>query len=258
MSINTHSKFYFGYDVDQNNGSLDFSEGGGEIQATVPVGSYTMTEFAAEVQAALNQVGGQTYTVTVDRNNRRLTISAAGTFELLITTGTRIGTTVYTLAGFTGADLTGAITYTGNGASGSQYSTQFILQDFIPTTDFQRASEASVNRSVSGQVEVIQFGLEKFMEANFRWITDIAIGGGSPIRNRATGVADFRTFLQFLTTKAPFEFMVDENDSATFEKMILESSPGEREGIGYKLKELTNLGLPGFFESRVLKFRVVE
>lgn len=258
MALNTHSRFYFGFDIDSTNNAIDFDEGSGEIQATVSVGSYTITEFAAEIETALNAVGGQTYTVSLNRNTRKITISAGSNFSLLISSGSRSGSTAYTLAGFTGADLSGASSYTGDSKSGSEYTTQFKLQDYVPSSDFQRAANAVVNKSVSAQVEVVKFGTEKFIEANFRFLTDRTQGSGSPIRNRPTGVSDFRTFLQFMVTKAPFEFMPDENDQATFEKVILESTPSERDGIGYKLRELVNLGLPGFYESRTLKFRVVE
>ena len=257
MALLTHSKFYFNYEVDTTSNAIDFDEGGAEIQATVTTGSYTFTEYALQIQSALNQVGGQTYTVTIDRDTRLITITAPGTFALLITSGTRIGNGAFANMGYTGADLTGAATYQGNNASGSEYRTQFKLQSYIPSENFQRAAAAVLNTSISGKVEVIRFGTESFIEANFKYITDVSMPIGASIRNRATGVADFRTFWQFMITKAPFEFMKNEKDSATFEKIILESTPSERQGIGYKMNELTNTGLVGFFESRTLKFRVV-
>lgn len=257
MSLSTHSRFFFDYTVDATNNALDFDEGASELQATIAVGSYTFTEFAAAIATAMNNVGGQAYTVTANRSTRDITISAPGNFSLLITSGTRVATAIYTDAGFTGADLTGASTYTGNNTSGQGYTTQFILQDHIPSTDFQKAASGVVNKSANGNVEVVTFGTETFIQMNFKFINNYAQPTGGPIRNRATGVADFRTFMQFMITKQPFEYMADEDTVATFEKVILESTPESSDGIGYKLNELVDRGLPGYFESGILLLRVV-
>ncbi len=115
-----------------------------------------------------------------------------------------------------------------------------------------------MNKSASGAVEVVKFGDEQFIEGNFMFVTDQAQAAGAVIRNRATGVADFRTFAQHMATKAPFEYMADEDTPATFEKVILESWPGFRDGTGYRLREMTNKNLAGYFESGILRFRVVS
>jgi hypothetical protein len=39
---------------------------------------------------------------------------------------------------------------------------------------------------------------------------------------------------------------------------MLESTPEDAKGLKYKLKELYGQGLPGYFETGVLKFRVLE
>lgn len=254
--IFTHSKFFFGFDVDSTNNAIDFSEGGPEIQATLNTGSYTMTEFVTELQRALNDVGGLTYTVSVNRDTRIFTIAATGTFELLVSTGSRQGTNAYVTAGFTGADRTGAATYDGNSAAENEYVTQFHLQAFVDQTDNRQAAFASVNKSASGQVEVVKFGEERFYEMDFQFITDVAQPAASPIRNRPTGVADFRTFIQFMVTKAPFEFMPDEDTTSTFFKVILESTPASKDGVGYKLNELFTRGLTNYYNSGLIRLRI--
>ena len=91
MSLNTMIKFYFGHNVTSSNSKLDFQEGAGsELTATLNVGDYSLTEYATELQRALNDAGALTFTVTVARATRYVTIAATGAFTLLAATGTNI------------------------------------------------------------------------------------------------------------------------------------------------------------------------
>jgi hypothetical protein len=258
MSLTTHSQFYFGYEVDESNRSLDFSEGAAELQATVEIGSYSLTEFADAVEDALNEAGALTYTVSINRTTRILTVAAGSSFELLVSSGSRAASSVYALMGFTGSDRTGDDSYAGDAAAGSAYNTQFILQSYVPPEHFIQAASAVVNKSASGKVEVIKFGEEQFIEADFKFITSRSMPTGGMIRNSASGLTNFLTFMEFLITKAPLEFMPDENTPSTFYKVILESVPSFSDGTGFRLKELVDRGLPGFYETGVMKFRVVD
>lgn len=258
MSLTTHSKFYFGYEIDSDNLYLDFSEGGPELTAVIPVGSYSLETIADAVAGALTEAGGQTYSASVNRITRKITISAPGNFELLVSSGSHLGSSAYSVIGFTGADLTGDDNYLGNQGAGSEYTTQFILQSYIPASNYQQAADAVVNKAASGRVEVVTYGTEQFIEMDLKFVTDIAQDASSPIRQNLSGVAALRTFLQFLVTKAPVEFMADEDDESTFETLILESTPLDQKGTGYKMRELYDRGLPGYFETGVLKFRVTE
>ena len=257
MSLTTHSRFFFGYEITSANSALDFDEGGAELQATLNVGSFTFTEFAVEIKRAMDDVGGQSYTVAANRSTRTITISAAGNFALLITSGTRAGSSVYGDAGFTGADLTGTNTYEGNTTASDGYTTQFILQDHIASEDFEESVSEAINESASGKLEVVTFGDRNFIQMNFKFLTDKLHADGSVIRNRFTGIADFRTLIKFMRTKQPFEFMPDEDTVATFQKVLLETTPSSSKGTGFKLRELFDRGLPGYFDSGILKLRVI-
>lgn len=257
MSLTTHSKIYYGHTVDETNNAIDFKEGVPELNATLNTGEYTLEDYATEVERALNVAGALTYVVTVNRSTRRLTISAGAVFSLLISSGSRVGTTAFTMMGFTGADLTGLSSYTGNAASGSSFSTQFILQDHVPSSNFIRSIDATVNKAASGRVEVFRYGTERFIEFSLKFITNIVQPSGGPIRNSATGVADTLALMDYLVTKAPVEFMPDESAPGTFQNVFLESTPEDSKGVGYKLKELYDRGLPGYFETGVLRFRVL-
>jgi hypothetical protein len=257
MSLTTHSKIYYGHTVDSTNNAIDFNEGGPELNATLDTGEYTLEDFVTEVERALNEVGGQVYTVTVNRTTRLITISAPGTFSLLIASGSRVGTTAYTLVGFTGADLGPATSRTGDSPSGFEYVTQFILQSHVPSDKFIKSIDATVNKTASGRVEVFRYGTERFIEFNIKFATDISMPSGGPIRNNASGVSDLVALMDYLITKAPVEFMPDEDTPGTFQNVFLATTPEDSSGVGHKLKELYDRGLPGYFETGVLRFRVV-
>lgn len=256
--IDTHSKFFYGHTVDRNSRYLNFSEGGGELSAEIPVTSYTLSELAAAVANALNSTPGVTriYSVNVDRFNRTVTISADGTFELLVGTGSQSGASVFGLLGFTNSDRTGASIYEGDQQSGSEYKTQFKLQDYIDPENYQFLSDAIINQTATGAVEVVTFGNEIFIQFNLKYITNKP-GDGYVIRSNPNGLGDAISFLKSITSKQRFEFMPDEGDPNTFFKCILESTTASRDGIGYKLKELVNQNLRDYYETGTIKLRVV-
>lgn len=256
--LTTYSKFYFGYVINNDNYILNFDEGGPELVANLNPSEYTLTDFATEIERALNDVGALAYTVSVNRSTRQLTIAASGIFSLLASTGSGVGTSPFSLMGFSATDLTGSTTYTGTNASGSSYSPQFKMQSYIPSTLWQEAADSSVNKTSSGIVEVIKFGTIKFLQMQFKYINEFVQECHSPIREDLSALSNIETFLQYLTTRAPLEFMADENTPNTFETVILESSSSYRDGTGYKLNELYSQDLPGYFETEVLKFRVRE
>ncbi len=258
MSLTTHSKFIYGFEVDDTNLKIDFSEGGPELTATLGIGDYTLTTFAQELSSALNDAGALTYSVSVNRATRVLTISASSDFELLITSGSHLGTSAFGTAGFSGADLTGDDSYSGNVASGSEYATQFVVQSYVSPDDYQDSLFGTVNQAASGAIQVVSFGTLRFIEMDLKYVNNYDHGASDVIRNNPTGIAELRSLMQFLVLKAPVEFMPDEDAPNTYYSVILESTPDDTKGLKYKLKELYGKGLPGYFETGTLKFRVVE
>lgn len=258
MSLNTYSLFYYGHTVTELNRSIDFKEGGGEIQATLNIGEYSPTSYAAEWKRALDAAGGQTYTVTFDRLTRRLSATAANPFEFLVNSGSRKGSTAYTMGGFTGADLTGAATYTGDSPSGNQFEPQFYLQDYLAPEDNEDSVEERVNESAAGVIEVVKFGNRRFTEFNIEWATNKNPTGSSLIQVQADALNNLRNFLRYATTKAPIEFMPNKAAPATFHTLILESTKANKAGTGFKLVERKREKTPGYFDTELLTFRVVD
>jgi hypothetical protein len=257
MSLNTHSKFYFGFEVTSDALFIDFDEGGGEIAAELPIGAYTLTEFANVLATAMSDAGGQDYAVTVDRDTRKFTISAAAAFELLVFSGSHIGTTAFGLAGFSGADTGSATSHESTGGAGSVYTTQFVLQSYVAPEHYKNSTYGTVNKSASGKIEVVSYGIERFVQADIKYANDND-NGGSVIRFNPTGVSDLTTFMVFLTSKAPLEFIPDEDDPGTFISVVLESTADDAKGLKFKLKEMYGDGLPGYFSTGALTFRVLD
>lgn len=258
MSITTLSQFYFDFDVENESKFLDFDEGGGELTATIQLGSFTPTNIAIAIQTAMNAVGGLTYIVTFNRAARTFTISAGSAFDLLITSGTNASASIFATVGFTGADVTGLTTYDG-AVAGILYQPQFRLQSFVPSENMQKSIKATINESGDGtNLEVVKFGTLKLVTMNIKFITDKTQAASSPIEDNSSAVSEARAFLQFITQKKSVEFMVDRDAPTTFEKLILERTPLDSKGLGYKLNELLSMNLPQFFETGIIEFRKIE
>lgn len=256
MALSTHSVFYFGFVINSANNLLNFDEGGGELTATFNIDDYSTSEMVTEITRALNAAGGHTYSCSFNRVTRKFTISADGTFSLLISTGSQTTNSPFTLLGFTGADTASATSQVSNIEAGDVYFPQFILQDFVDKDNQQNFIDSTVHRSGAGDIQVVQFGREKFFEMNIRFITDKQTC--DPIRFNPTGVADAQRFMESITTKAKFEFMKDVDDRTTFDVVILESTPESKDGTNFKLKERFNDNLPDWFDTGILKLRFVD
>lgn len=260
-SLQTYSKFYYGYRItaEPYNGYIDINEGSGEIGIELPVGSYTLNEFVDIIRSSLLAQGTLDYTVTANRATRIITITADSAFSILSNTGSHVGSSAYSLMGFkTSSDYSSSTSHVGILPSGSCFYPQFLLQSYVPSEHWQSKNEASVNVASSGtSVEVVNFGIAKFIQADIKFITDIPMDG-VVIKNNQSGVSDAVDFLKYITNKNYFEFIPDVNDPDVFEKVLLESTPDFNDGTGFKLKELYDKNLPGVYETGVMVFRVVD
>lgn len=254
MSLKTFSAFFYGHNVNKENLWLDFSEVGPEIAAQIQIGSYTLTQFVSKVSDAMNEVGDNTYSLSLDRNTRKITISADNNFDLLVTTGSHSAIGIWPILGFT-SNKTGSNTYEADVASGFAYEPQFKLQRFVGFDDFVETVDSSVNTSASGIVEVVSFGQNNFMECNIMYATDIT--GQGAIKNNPTGVADLRAFMNYLIRKRPIEFIPDIDDPAVFVSCILDKTRASSTGVSFQLYEMYARGLANYFETQTLTFRKV-
>lgn len=264
MALSTFPAFNYGHLITKDNFNIAFDEGAGELTASIAIGDYTLGELAVAVQTALNAVSvTNTFSVAVDRSDSTFDITAdTSAFSLLVSSGSTAGTSAFSLLGFTGADLTGSLTYSGNERSGKRYISQTLVQNYKAPEDFQEAIQSSVNESASGVVETVNFGRRKLIEFDIPFITDIVPQDGKVIKSRANGVADARDLFlnetDGLINKGRFEFVPDVNTPSTFHKVILERTPESSDGTGFRLKERVGDNLPGYFETGLIRLRVVD
>jgi hypothetical protein len=254
MSIDTYSAFTYGHTITTDNNYINFNEGAGELSATVAIGSYSLSEFIDAISVALNSTGTLEYSVSIDRSTRLITITSTANFDLLVTSGSNASISAYSLIGYIGADLTGASSYEGDSSSGSYFEPQNILQSYVAFIDNVKTTNAAVNQSASGIVEVVSYGAVRFMECNIVPQTDIT-GQGS-IKDDANGVANLRDFISYCITKAPIEFIPDIDTPSTFTKCLLESTRESKQGVDFKIKQFKKLF--AYFQSGALVFRELE
>ena len=255
MTINTKSSFIYGHKVTEINNIFIVNEGLEDIEVAVAVGTYSLTNFVIKVASALNSSCENTYTVTVDRSTRLLSITSNATFDLLYSV--KPSNSLFELLGFT-ADVTGLDSYTGDSVSGSEYLPQFKLQDYKPFRDNKSFLQGKINESASGIPEIVSFGTLRTMDMNITFITNETQSINSPVENNTTGVSDLRDFMEFCINKSYIEFMEDRNSPDTYYTVMLDKTPDNSNGIGYSLKNLSSKKLPKYYESGKLTFRNIE
>lgn len=253
MSILTKSAFYYGHTVTTENNAIDFNEGGSELNATLNIGNYSLTEYAAEIKRALDAAGALTYTVTFNRTTRIITISAGSNFALLTTSGTRAGTSAFSMAGFSGADKTGANSYAGSAGSGSEFLPMSRLDDYIPSSLWKGKQDGVVNRAASGRIQAVYFGDVKFFQMNIVNQANDGTTRSGIITANASGLDQLVAFMDYAITKGKMEFMPDVSSRSTFYKIVLESTRQDKNGLEYQLKKIAKAH--GYYETDAMVMR---
>lgn len=253
------SAFLFGFEVTEDNLYFDFDEGAGELTAEVAPDSYTAEELAAALETALNAEGDLTYTVTFDRATRFFTIAASDVFDILGNSGAHAGSSILSTLGHLNTDRTGLDEYTNenDNVAGTLYEPPFTLQNFIDPDNWLEKVDASINESSSGDLETVTFGDRRFCQFSIDYVTEIS-HGSAVIDQGSQNVFFLNQFLEHCVNKRKVQFMPDVEDLETYVTMILESTPLKSDGTGYKLKEMYDQGLHGWFETGILKWRIVE
>lgn len=257
MALLTKSKFYFGIEITQDNNTLDFDEGSGEISIIIPVGIYSPKQISDKIASLLTAAGTQTYLCVFNRSTRKLSISSVANFDILILSGTNASTTLYTVLGFTGGvDLTGSSSYIAPSVTGYEYVPQFYILDYVPLEHNVKSVQASINETGSGAIEIIRYGTKRFMECSIELITNNKFLGDSIWSYSSTGIEDTLRFLGYATQKSRVEFMPDGSDVASYSSLILESTESDSNGIGFKLLEQLEYGV-GYYKTGKMVWREV-
>jgi hypothetical protein len=255
MAIETRSAFIYGHTITEDNQWIDFSEDGIiELSATIEVGSYTLDQFKDAVATALNEIGDNTYTVAVDRATRTITINSDANVQLLVTGGSHVSISAYSLIGFT-TDRALGLTHIADTTTGSIYYPQAPLYGYMPFENNESSVSAKVNESSSGDIELVTYGTRKFMECNIKYATNIT--GQNFITDNATGVSDLNTFMQYIRLKRPIEFCPDKDTLTNFYPCIIERTAQSGDGTKYELMELYAEKLANYYETGIIVFRSI-
>lgn len=259
MALKGHSLFYYGHKVDETNNKINFTDItlGPELVAEIPVGSYTLTKFLQVVANALNVISANDWTVTVDRTTRLVTLTSSVASDLLFLTGSNALNSPFSLLGFTQSDFLNQTSFVATLPSGQSYSPQFPLQSYKSKEQNKKLVNAVVSKSATGDsVSVQSFGVDRFIKLNIKYATNNPTEG--LLRNNPNAVEELEAFMDYVIEKAPIEFIENELDPDTFDKVYLESAPGSQDGTGYELIEFFDRGLPEFFETGVLTFKLIN
>jgi hypothetical protein len=256
MALSKYSKFQYGWEILPTAKYIDFNDG--TVKAVIlSLDKYSPTKLANELASKLNAASTLDFDVVYNSATRKFTISASGNFSLLFGAGDNLEFSAHEVFGFNTTDVSGASTYTSNNASGFQYSPQLQIQSYMPTAHNRKAIDGVINKSTSGEVEVIKYGNDRFMSGEFLFITNINQASGSIIRTNKTGVEDYISFIEWCTDKGPVLFFEDEN-TQVFESLLLESTDKDPDGLDYELTELYDRGLSEYYKSGKLTFRLVD
>lgn len=257
MALNTYSKFYYGPEISESSIYFSFSESGAEKKASLKVGVYTPELFAIELQRALNAAGSQIYSVLFDRATKKITISANSIFGILLETASDDFAQAYSVLGFTqSVDLNGATSYQGESPCCSECCFQFPLQSYVGPDSNMKLIDAVKKKTSTGVVEAVSFGKEQLMEFEALYITNIPQAQNSVIRTNTQAVRDISNLLDFATTMNLVEFMQDESKPDEFQNYILESTEYHEGGLGWKLIEEYDEGLPDYYRTGKLTWRL--
>lgn len=256
--ITTYSSFYYGHAITEDNRYICIVEGTDpEIIAAISIGNYSLTKFVQKVEQALNDAGLLTYTVTLNRTTGIITIGASGAFKILGVTGTRSGQQALSKMGFLSLDTALSTSHIGSFRSGSVYEPQFLLQDYVDPRHNKSLANATVSKSADGsKVSIQSFGEVRLMKCNIRFATN-QVTDPTVIKYNPQGVEDLTAFLEYCVTGSPIEFMPDLNTPETYYRVRLDSTEVSQDGIEFELKERYDLGLPYYFDSGKLIFRLV-
>lgn len=261
--INTHSKFWYGWEITEENQLLDFRYASdlNDRQAVLRIGRYSSRQLCDEIKRAMDEAGTDTFVVTFDRASKKFTISCEETFSLLTSSGEGVALgSVWELIGFsTASDKTGSASYTADSTSVPfEWTPQFKLQGINNPDDWVRLRDPVWSESAAGEGELTHFGEMRMLKFSVPYITDIIQPDELVIRNNATAVADARRAMSWATKKAHVELMLDENDEETYLEIRLEATEDSQIGVELNLKEEYQKGLPNYFTTGELTWRVIE
>lgn len=253
MALRNASLFLYGFQVTENNRSIDFqaASGGPVLKASLTLGYYSLSALCTEIKRQMQVADpAHTYTVSVDRSvaggrENRVSVATSGAFlALLFGSGERAASSVAPLIGFQGTDRTGATSYQGTGSAGTRLIPSRVGHNYLPP-EAMRKTFGTVNVSASGLKEAIVYATQKFWQVQFKYVPE------------AEALSDWSQLLTWAIAQRPVEFTPDVSDPERFFVGTLEQAGGDSNGLSFQINEM----LPAFpfkYDTGLMKFRVKE
>ena len=253
MALSNPSLFLYGFEVTNQNASLDFRAMslGPILQATLNNGFYSLSSLAVEIVRAMQAVdSANTYTVLVDRSiaggtQNRVQISTSGSYlDLLFLTGPRAASTCAPLIGFNQSDYTGLLTYTGSFSAGTPLIPNWTGKQYL-APDFWQKVFGQVNVSASGVKEAIVFNVQKFFQVQFQYIPS------------ATWSSAWTPLFNWMIQQREIEFTPDITMPSEFFECTMETSSADGKGLAFKAREMLSETMPNLYDTGIMSFRLV-
>lgn len=254
MALTSRSSFLYGYQITENNRSIDFKASITDLTprlATLNLGFYSLTSLMTEITRSLKALDSvNTYTVTADRTiaggtQNRITIYSSGTyFQLLFSSGPRAASSVATLLGFVPVDKTGFVTYSGNTSTGIQFSTKMPGYKYLGP-EYNQKVFGNVNVSASGNKEAIVFNVQKFITVEYQY------------EPKALIEAYWISFLQWAIQQKRFEFIPEVTSPSVFYEVTMEKTGADGKALAFMLMEMLPQ-FPNLYKTGTLTMRKVQ
>lgn len=253
MALKAKSKFIYGFEITEQNSSLDFkkSASGGELQATLRLGFYSLGGLLKEVERAMKEVDlDNNYFVSAIRNvgssgDVRVVITTSGSYlDLLFGSGSRKATTCAFVLGFLGIDYIGGTSYQAANNAGKHLVTEMIGYNYVDAL-MNKKVFGSVNVSASGVKEAVVYNIQKFVSVNFRF------------EPRTKIFSQWTNFLDWAILQRPFEFVPEITSPNKYYDVTLETTTEDTKGLGFEIREMLP-NFPDLFEIGNMKMRVNE
>jgi len=248
--------FLYGFDVDGTNQFINFRAAsmGPILTAVLNIGNYTATEYLAEIQRAMQVADpANTYTPFLDRTinsgkSNLLHLTTSGSYlDILFGTGPNAGNSPAATWGWNTTDFIGATTYVGYTNAGIILFPDFPMYNYQGPEDVITADGAK-NVSAFGIKETLVFAQVQFVKAEWMWITDFG---------NNTQYTQWKQAMKYFIRQLKFELTPSINESTSnYFQVTLESTPANKDGMGYEMKLMNGMGLFRFYQTGAMQFRL--
>jgi len=228
--IYTRSKIEYGYYIDCENYYLKIQDNATNdvYEIYLNIGSYTRDEFLEMVNSKFIANG---LAVDLEYINDNLSLNSVGYTLLPESTAPDFSTLK------------------------KEYFPPFLLQSCLSDEDNEELRKPTVNTSGCGVSEIVYFGSDSYIEFNIMYEgknINCQYANGS-----IEGLRCLRDLMSYSIRKRKIMFFPDKS-SDEYKVLELEKASGSSKGTGYKLSEMYNRGLRDLFETKVLRWRVIE